>query len=97
MASADPSSPVSGLPEQAYGLPPDVVLEALGTDPVLGLEEREACERRERLGANELQRIPRRKAWRILLAQLRSLMAALLGVSALASAAFGRRAEALAG
>jgi Ca2+-transporting ATPase len=72
------------------------VLARLQVDPARGIGEAEASERRARFGANELQRIRRPSAWRILAAQFRSLMAGLLLASAAASALFGRAAEAAA-
>jgi Ca2+-transporting ATPase len=92
--SLTPAAPTA--PPNAYAIPTEAVTTALAVDPLLGLDNAEAAARRARFGPNELQRIPRRSAWRILIAQLRTLMAGLLGVSALASALFGRSAEAAA-
>jgi Ca2+-transporting ATPase len=72
------------------------VLARLQVDPARGVDEAEAARRRARFGANELQRIRRPSAWRILAAQFGNLMAGLLLASAAASALFGRTAEAAA-
>jgi Ca2+-transporting ATPase len=84
------------LPSIPHAQPAAEVLAELQVDPARGVDDAEASERRLRFGANELQRIRRPCAWRILAAQFRSLMAALLLASAAASALFGRAAEAAA-
>jgi len=91
---AEPAPP--NPPSVPHARPVAEVLALLQVDPALGVDEAEASRRRARFGANELQRVRRPSAWRILAAQFRNLMAGLLLASAAASALFGRNAEAAA-
>jgi Ca2+-transporting ATPase len=59
------------------------VLQVLGVNPVTGLASDEAEARLERFGANAIQRIRPRAAWRLLLDQFASVIIGLLAVAAL--------------
>ncbi len=72
------------------------VCEALGVDPAAGLSESEAARRLARHGHNELPDHGARRAWRVLVDQLRSVMVAILAVAALVSAVIGDVGDALA-
>jgi len=72
------------------------VTEALNVEPSQGLIESEAKERRARFGANELQSIRPRSAWRILVDQFLSLIVALLAFAAIIAWATGDQIEAIA-
>lgn len=73
----------------------DVALQ-LKVDYSLGLGSAEADERRKQVGANAIQSIRPRPAWRILLDQLASAIVALLAVAAAIAWATGDHLEALA-
>ena len=73
-----------------------MVARALVVDLSRGLSSEEADERRKRFGANALQTIRPRAAWRILLQQFASLIIALLGVAAVIAWVTGDTVEALA-
>jgi Ca2+-transporting ATPase len=70
--------------------------EALGVDPKPGLKSTEIVERRARCGANTLQSIRPRAAWRILLEQFASLVIALLAFAAIVALATGDVVDAMA-
>jgi Ca2+-transporting ATPase len=69
------------LPESAttwHSLEVEKSLELLGSDPDAGLTAREAQERLERYGTNELQETGGRSAWKILLDQFTNIMLLML-------------------
>ena len=72
------------------------VTEALNVEPSRGLIESEAKERLAKFGANELQSIRPRSAWRILVDQFLSLIVALLAFAAIIAWATGDHIEAVA-
>jgi hypothetical protein len=59
-----------------------VVVAKFGVDPALGLTTSAVQERLDRYGANALQKIRPRSAWRILVDQFASIVVALLGAAA---------------
>ena len=69
---------------------------ALGVDPKRGLNCTDIVERRGRYGANTLQSIRPRPAWRILLEQFASLVIALLAFAAIVALATGDVVDAMA-
>ena len=71
-----------------HALPPDQVLRELGST-ALGLDETEAARRLSQFGPNRFERVPPVSAWRILLGQLRNVVAALLAVAALVAVLTG--------
>src|ERR1043166_1593358 len=72
------------------------VSRALKVDPNIGLTPAEVNERQLRYGANALQRIQSRPAWRVLIDQFASIVIALLAIAAVISWATGDGAEAIA-
>ncbi|HSQ20529.1 MAG TPA: HAD-IC family P-type ATPase, partial [Blastocatellia bacterium] len=88
------SKPV--LEQGPHALDAATVTRLLDVDPSRGLSTSEANERRHRFGANALQTIRPRPAWRILLQQFASLIVALLGAAAFIAWATGDRVEAVA-
>jgi P-type Ca2+ transporter type 2C len=72
------------------------LVEALGVDPKHGLSAASVVERRHRYGANTLQSIRPRPAWRMLLEQFTSLVIALLACAAIVALATGDFVDALA-
>ena len=79
-----------------HALDVTAVASSLGVDPVAGLSSSEIAERRARFGANTLQSVRPRSAWRILLDQFANLVIALLAVAAIVSLATGDLIDALA-
>jgi Ca2+-transporting ATPase len=79
-----------------FGASAEAVAEAFGVDWGRGPTSVEACERRARCGANALQTIRPRPAWRILLDQFASLVVALLAVAAAVALATGDLVDAAA-
>lgn len=73
-----------------------IVATALNVDPLRGLTTGEVNSRREQYGANALQTILPRPAWRILLDQFASLVIALLAVAAGVAWATGDHLEGIA-
>jgi Ca2+-transporting ATPase len=69
---------------------------ALGVNPRSGLSESEVAARRARYGANSLQTIEARPAWRMLADQFASLVVALLATAAAVAWLTGDHADALA-
>ncbi len=55
-----------------YALEPAAVTKNLAVDPVSGLNATAAAQRRTHYGANELETVHSRAAWRILLDQFKS-------------------------
>lgn len=84
------------LAQGPHALDAATVTRLLDVDPSRGLSTSEANERRYRFGANALQTIRPRPAWRILLQQFASLIVALLGAAAFIAWATGDRVEAVA-
>lgn len=82
--AASPRGRVWGVPTPPrwHALNAVAVAAQLGVDPAFGLATSEAEERLTRDGANALQEIRPRAAWRILLDQFASIVVALLGVAA---------------
>lgn len=72
------------------------IAESLGVDPKPGLNSSDIGERRARYGANTLQSIRPRPAWRILIEQFASLVIALLAFAALVALATGDVVDAMA-
>jgi Ca2+-transporting ATPase len=72
------------------------VCAALGVDPLRGLGAVEAKRRYRVFGPNRLREVSRRGAGRILVAQLRSLVVALLALAGALALVLGERVEALA-
>ncbi len=93
--ASDPGS-VGGAVAAPWALPSEAVLSALDADPRSGLDPHEVARRLERYGPNALREALRRSRGQILVAQFRSMLAALLAAAALLSALFGQWAEALA-
>ena len=93
--ASDPGS-VGGAVAAPWALPSEAVLYALDADPRTGLDPHEVARRLERYGPNALREALRRSRGQILVAQFRSMLAALLAAAALLSALFGQWAEALA-
>lgn len=79
-----------------YAASTTAVEQALSVELSRGLSSAEADERRKRFGANALQTIRPRSAWRILLQQFASLIIALLAIAALIAWVTGDTVEALA-
>src|SRR5690349_6024180 len=75
---------------------PAAVGQSLRVDPTHGLSSAEAVERQKHFGANALQAIRPRSAWRILLRQFASLIVALLAIAAFIAWVTGDTIEALA-
>jgi Ca2+-transporting ATPase len=69
------------------------VARGLEVEPDAGLSEGEARDRRRRHGPNRLREHERRAAWEILVAQLKSVIVALLAAAAVVSFAFGSTVE----
>ena len=84
------------LEQGPHALDTATVARLLEVDPSRGLNTSEADERRKRFGANALQTIRPRPAWRVLLGQFASLIVALLAVAAFISWATGDVIEAVA-
>jgi len=84
------------LEQGPHALDTATVARLLEVDPSQGLNTSEADERRKRFGANALQTIRPRPAWRVLLAQFASLIVALLAVAAFIAWATGDVIEAVA-
>jgi P-type Ca2+ transporter type 2C len=76
--------------------PAEAVCAALGVDPRAGLSSAVAARRREVHGPNVLRQAARRSGWRILVAQLRSLVVGLLTMASVFALAFGEHIEAAA-
>jgi Ca2+-transporting ATPase len=87
---------ISGLEQGPHALEAATVARLLEVDPTQGLNTSEGGERRRRFGANALQTIRPRPAWRILLEQFASLIVALLAVAAIIAWATGDLIEAVA-
>ena len=77
-----------------HALGSDEVVARLATD-LSGLSSEEAERRLERRGANRLEIAPPTPAWRILVAQFRSLVVLLLALAALAAWLVGERVDSL--
>jgi P-type Ca2+ transporter type 2C len=84
------------LEQGPHALDATTVTRLLEVDPACGLATSEARERRKRFGANALQTIRPRSAWRILLQQFASLIIALLAIAAFIAWVTGDTVEALA-
>lgn len=84
---------VSSGPRPWHALPYHEVLRAFDVGPE-GLSEGEARRRLARFGPNRLRTAPRLSAWRILAAQVRSLVVALLFAAALLAVLLGDLVEA---
>jgi Ca2+-transporting ATPase len=84
------------LEQGPHALDVTTVTRLLAVDPSCGLNTSEANERRKRFGANALQTIRPRSAWRILLQQFASLIIALLAIAAFIAWVTGDTVEALA-
>ncbi|MFY9608117.1 MAG: HAD-IC family P-type ATPase [Blastocatellia bacterium] len=84
------------LDQGPHALDPAKIARLLGVEPTQGLSTFEADERRKRFGANALQSIRPRPAWRILLEQFASLIVGLLAIAALIAWATGEVIEAVA-
>ncbi|HEX8137044.1 MAG TPA: cation-transporting P-type ATPase [Pyrinomonadaceae bacterium] len=93
---AGPTERSSGTVETAHALSLEEVEGALAVRAEDGLSSTEAAERRATCGANELQSVRERAAWRILLDQFASLVIALLAFAALVAWVTKDRLEALA-
>ena len=76
-----PASEMAVLAEP-WAVPEHAVAEALRVDVERGLSEDEAARRRAQHGPNQLRRHERQSVWRILIAQFKSLIVALLVVAA---------------
>ncbi len=76
--------------------PVQEVLEHLDVDLAVGLSDEEADRRRREHGSNRLQVVESRPWWRVLLAQLNSMVVYLLGAAAVLAFATGRWPEGLA-
>jgi Ca2+-transporting ATPase len=79
-----------------HALAPLDVARELDVDATVGLSAAQARERRTRYGANALQRVMRRPAWRLLADQFASVIVALLGAAAFVAWLAGDAAEAIA-
>ena len=105
------NSPSQSLKQPRIGGPPRATLDerhnwhalegaaavaVLAVDPAQGLIKSEVNERRAQYGANALQTIRARPAWRLLLDQFTSLVIGLLAVAAAVAWATGDQLEALA-
>lgn len=82
------SAPPAEQPTRFHALPSGEVFRALRTGPG-GLSEADARERLSRVGPNELRVAPPVSAWRILMAQLRSVVVMLLVAAAVVSLVAG--------
>jgi Ca2+-transporting ATPase len=82
------------LPERAWALPSDEVLQQLGVDRARGLSADEVRRRRHRFGPNRLRERRPRHAARILWDQVASPIAALLAAATGVALAFGEHIEA---
>lgn len=71
-----------GLTQPAYQLPPNEVLDQLGTDVERGLSEDEAASRRAQVGPNLLRATGRRPLYSLLLHQIKDLLILVLFVAA---------------
>jgi Ca2+-transporting ATPase len=81
------------LPPTPWAESPEAVLRSLGTSAERGLDASEVRQRLRRHGPNQLRRIRRRSAWRILWEQFASPIAGLLAVAAGVAFAFQERVE----
>lgn len=84
----------ASLPSEPHALDSISVLELLEVEPGRGLESTEVERRRVHYGANSIQTVRRRRAWRILLDQFASIIVALLILAAIVAWATGDRMEA---
>jgi Ca2+-transporting ATPase len=80
----------------AHALDVSQVVHVLNVDPLIGLSAAEVIERRKRYGANSIQSVKPRPAWRLLVDQFTSVVIALLFAAALIAWATGDVIEALA-
>ncbi|MBX6723182.1 MAG: cation-transporting P-type ATPase, partial [Dactylosporangium sp.] len=78
---------------EPWARPAEQVVGELGTDAQRGLTPQEAADRLATNGPNVLRSVARRGWLRILLAQFRDLVVALLGAASVISFAFGEVAE----
>jgi Ca2+-transporting ATPase len=85
-----PSTPPCQAP---WAVAADEVARALQVDVERGLSDAQVRRRRRRWGLNRLAPPPRRRVWRILLEQVRSVVILFLGVAAALSFAFGEHLE----
>ncbi len=84
------------IPDHPWSLSTADVLGALEVDPDRGLDASAVEARRERYGPNRIRGTGRKPWWRILVAQLESVVVALLAVAAIVSLTFGQQVEAAA-
>ena len=80
----------------AHAFDASQVAHVLSVNPALGLPASEVIERRTRYGANSLQSVRPRPAWRLLVDQFTNIVIALLSAAALVAWATGDVVEALA-
>src|SRR5574342_591351 len=92
----DPHRSSSPIEQSAHSLDAAGVALHLKVDCSLGLTAAEADERRKQVGANAIQTIRPRPAWRVLLDQFASAIIGLLAIAALIAWATGDHLEALA-
>ncbi|HSB11433.1 MAG TPA: HAD-IC family P-type ATPase [Blastocatellia bacterium] len=95
-AAIDPHRSSSPIEQSAHSLDATGVALQLKVDCSLGLTSAEADERRKQVGANAIQTIRPRPAWRVLLDQFASAIVGLLAVAALIAWSTGDHLEALA-
>ncbi len=86
----------ASLPDAPWAAAGTQVANKLSADPEQGLSSSEARQRLAQYGGNQLQAIRPQKAWKILLAQFRSLVIGLLCLAAAVALWFGDYAEGLA-
>lgn len=87
-------SRMASLPREPHAIDSGSVLKLLEVEPGRGLESSEVERRRVRYGANIIQTIRPRGAWRILIDQFASIVVALLALAAIVAWATGDRMEA---
>jgi Ca2+-transporting ATPase len=95
MSANDQSNP-STLELSPHALEAAFVIEALNVDPSKGLRGDDVDRRRAQYGANAIQKIRPRPAWRMLVDQFTSLVIGLLAVAAAVAWATGDHLEAIA-
>lgn len=84
------------LPKTPWSRPHDEVLHELGVDPARGLTSGGVRRRRDHWGPNALREHERRGAWKVLVAQFRSVIVLLLAAAAVLAFATGGPVEAAA-
>ncbi|MGF1490333.1 MAG: cation-translocating P-type ATPase, partial [Prochloraceae cyanobacterium] len=82
--------------EEATSLEKNAVLDRLSVKPDQGLDEATVKQRRQKYGKNRLEKVKRRSAWQVFIAQFKSAIIALLAVAAILSFAFGEWIEGVA-